>query len=81
MSNTLKSMHDSPFFRNMPFVVIVKGVSFQNEETIESDTKRCKRLWFRVGNNRTFPVNENEIFDNNGSSELLYGFDSKKKLF
>ena len=77
MSNEL----DNPFLRNMPIVAIVRSVTVQNDETILSDEIESKRVWFRVGNHRTYPASNDEVMPCGGVKDITFGFNKKQPLF
>lgn len=77
MSNEL----DNPFLRNMPIVSIVRSVSVQNDEIIFSEEVESKRVWFRVGNHRTYPASNDEVMPCGGVKDITFGFNKKQPLF
>ncbi len=68
----------NPFLRNMPMVAIVRATSVKNGSVTTTPDTECKRVFFRVANNRAFPgpTGEPEIMQEGKAMDKLYGFDN-----
>lgn len=75
MSSTFDQ--SNPFFNQMPFVAIVRTVVNKGGEAVKVSELECQRVFFRVGNNRIFPVktNQDEIFPTGKIVDKQIGFD------
>lgn len=72
----------NPFFRNMPMVAIVRATSTKNGEKTTTPDTQCRRIFFRLSNNRAFPapVGEQEIMHEGEAMDAFYGFDNLREF-
>ena len=68
----------NPFLRNMPMVAIVRATSHKNGDATTTPDTECRRVFFRVSNNRTYPapLGEPEIIPTGKAIDKLFGFDN-----
>lgn len=68
----------NPFLRNMPMVAIVRATSNKNGELSTTPDTACRRVFFRVSNNRLVPApaGKREIMHGGNALDALYGFDN-----
>lgn len=72
----------NPFLRNMPMVAIVRATSRKNGEVTTTPDTQCRRIFFRVGNNRAFPApaGQEEIMHKGVAMDTFYGFDNLREF-
>ena len=68
----------NPFLRNIPMVAIVRATTRRNGEVITTPDTQCRRIFFRVGNNRVFPApaGQPEVMASGKAMDAFYGFDN-----
>lgn len=78
MSDTPDLSWDNPFLRNLPMVAIVRMEGLNNGSLLSTKETRAHRVFFRVGNNRTFPsISEDvELMPQGGGFDVAVGFDN-----
>lgn len=69
---------DNPFLRNIPMVAIVRMEGPNNGSLLTTPDTKSQRVFFRVGNNRTYPslMSEIELMPDNGGLSKVIGFDN-----
>lgn len=72
----------NPFLRQLPMVAIVRATSRKNGEVTTTPDTQCRRIFFRVGNNRVFPApaGEQEIMHTGSAMDAFYGFDNLREF-
>ncbi|AWY03090.1 hypothetical protein SCYZ1_51 [Pseudomonas phage SCYZ1] len=77
MSDTPDLTWDNPFLRNIPMVAIVRMEGPNNGSLLTTPDTKSQRVFFRIGNNRTFPslMNDVELMPTTGGLSKVLGFD------